>query len=151
MGIEARVNRILFILVLGISLTSQAATPSIIGQWRTIDDETGKPSSIVDIFKVGSEYRGKVIQLINPDEPNPTCHNCPGDKNGKPVVGLEILWGMKETKPNDEWADGRILDPRKGKTYKCRMRLMPGGNTLSVRGFIGFSLLGRSQNWYRAQ
>ncbi len=134
-----------------VATTASAATPSVTGRWETIDDETGKPSSIVEIFQEGDVFKGKVVKLINPDEPNPTCNKCPGAKLDKPVLGLEIIWGMKEMKPNQEWGGGEILDPRKGKSYRCRMQLLAGGSKLNVRGYIGISLLGRTQTWLRAQ
>lgn len=126
-----------------------AQNPDVVGKWTTIDDETGKPKSVVEIFRDGDVVKGKIIELINPSEPNPTCKDCPGDKNGKPVQGMEIIWGMKEKKAGKEWGDGEILDPKKGKVYRCKLKL--DGDKLEVRGFIGFSLLGRSQTWQRQQ
>lgn len=135
-----------FILFLPVSLW--AASP-VVGKWKTIDDETGKPKSIVEITQVGDEFKGHVVELIEPPKPNPICEKCGGDKKDKPVVGLEIMWGMKETSKDSEWAKGEILDPNNGKTYSCRLRLKEDGKKLEVRGFIGFSLIGRSQIWIR--
>lgn len=125
-----------------------AENTSVVGKWKTIDDETGQPKSIVEIFQDGDQIKGRVAQLINPTEPDPKCKDCPGDKKDKPVTGLEIMWGLKES-DKGEWSGGEILDPKKGKTYKCRLRLKDEGQKLEVRGFIGFSLLGRSQTWTR--
>jgi uncharacterized protein (DUF2147 family) len=125
------------------------AQEGILGRWKTIDDETGKPKSIVEITRDGDTYKGKIAQLINPREPNPMCAECPGDKKGKPIDGLEIIWGIKETEAGKEWGGGKILDPQNGKVYKVRLRPKDGGEKLEVRGFIGFSLLGRSQTWLR--
>lgn len=142
-------TKTLLLFLMLIATQCVAAVPSVTGHWETIDDETGKPSSIIEIFKVGDVFKGKIIKLIDPDEPTPTCNKCPGEKLDKPVLGLEIIWGMKETKPNQEWGGGEILDPRKGKSYKCRMHLIADGRKLNVRGYIGFSLLGRTQTWMR--
>ena len=128
-----------------------ADNKSVLGYWKTIDDETGKPKSIVEIFKDNDIFKAKIVELINPDEPNPVCKECSGDKKDKPVAGLEIMWDMKETEKNAEWSDGKILDPKNGKTYKCRLRLKEDGQKLEVRGFIGFSLIGRSQMWLREE
>lgn len=128
-----------------------AENKSVVGFWKTIDDETGKPKSIVEIFKDNEIFKAKVVTLLNPDEPNPLCKDCPGDKKDKPVTGLEIMWDMKETEKETEWSGGQILDPKKGKTYKCRLRLKEEGQKLEVRGFIGFSLIGRSQIWLREE
>lgn len=122
---------------------------SILGQWKTIDDETGKPKSIVEISQDGEIFKGHIKELINPAEPNPVCSKCTGDKKDKPTTGLEIIWDIKETKKGQEWGDGKILDPKNGKTYNCRLRLQDKGEKLEVRGFVGLSLFGRSQIWLR--
>jgi uncharacterized protein (DUF2147 family) len=139
---------LLFSLFTAVSYANDAA---LLGKWKTIDDETGQPKSIIEIYKEGEEYKGKVVELINPTEPNPTCKECQGDKKDKPVIGLEIIWGMKEKKAGEEWGGGEILDPKKGKVYKCRFRIQEAGEKLEVRGFIGFSLIGRSQTWLRVK
>lgn len=131
-----------------LGLNAFAADDAVTGKWKTIDDETGKPKSVVEIFQDGEVVKGRIAQLIDPSEPNPVCKECPGDKKGKPIQGLEIIWDM-HPKGDGEWADGQILDPKNGKTYKCRLRLKDDGAKLEVRGFIGFSLLGRSQLWIR--
>ena len=137
-------------LFLAILLTFSAqAQDGVLGQWKTIDDESGKAKSVVEITKLGEIYHGKIVRLIEPDEANPVCKLCEGDKANQPVEGLEIIWDIKEVKPNQEWGGGKILDPKNGKTYKCRLRLKDSGQKLEVRGFIGFSLIGRSQTWLR--
>lgn len=138
----------LFIALLLSPLFAFAGNDSVTGKWKTIDDETGKPKSIVEIFKDGDEVKGRILELINPPEPDPVCKDCSGDKKDKPIKGLEFLWGLKES-DKGEWSGGQILDPKNGKVYKARLRLKEDGNKLEVRGFIGFSLLGRSQTWNR--
>jgi len=70
-------------------------------------------------------------------------------QSDKPIIGMTILWGLK--KDGDSWAGGEILDPHNGKTYRCKMTLSDDGKSLNVRGFIGISLIGRSQIWWREQ
>ncbi len=139
---------LLTIPMLLVSFGAWAQTPSPAGKWKTIDDETGKPKSIVEIYKEGDEFKGRIADLINPDEANPVCKECPGDKKDKPIKGLEIVWGLRE-KGSNEWAGGQIMDPKNGKTYKAKMKLIDNGEKLEVRGFIGFSLIGRTQTWLR--
>lgn len=140
--------RRLFLPILAFALATavQAQSP-ITGNWRTIDDESGKAKSIVQIsLSEEGQLEGKVIEILHSERGlNPICEKCPGDKKGKPVKGLVILWGMQKQAPG-EWAGGRILDPRKGKVYKAKLRLREDGK-LEVRGFIGFSFLGRTQVW----
>lgn len=127
------------------------AADSPVGVWRTIDDKTGKEKSLVRIVEVNGELRGTVEKLFRgPEEdPNPVCDKCTGERKGKPVLGMTILSGLK--RDGDEFAGGEILDPANGKTYKCKMSLADGGKKLKVRGFIGVSLLGRTQVWVREE
>ncbi len=120
---------------------------SIAGDWKTIDDETGKTKSIVRITETeDGEFEGQVIEILHSDRgPNPKCDKCPGEFKGKPVKGLVILWGLKADKKN-QYKGGEILDPTKGKIYKAKVELLEDGK-LKVRGFIGFALIGRSQIW----
>ena len=122
-----------------------------LGKWRTIDDKTGKPKSVVEITQAGDQMVGKVIELINPEKENPVCEKCDGDKKNKPIMGLEILWAIKETEAGKEWGGGRILDPQNGKEYKVLLRPKDNGEKLEVRGYIGFAAMGRSQTWERVK
>lgn len=124
---------------------------SIEGAWRTIDDETGKPKSIVEIKKNADQFTGRIIELINPSKPNPVCEKCSGEKKDQPITGLEIIWGLKEQKAGEEWGGGEILDPKNGKVYNVRLRLKDDGQKLEVRGFIGVALFGRNQTWERVK
>ena len=73
--------------------------------------------------------------------------DCAGDRQNQSVVGLEII---RDLHPDgDRWRGGTIINPETGDVYHCRFHLGPDGQTLVVRGFIGFSLIGRSQTWQR--
>lgn len=122
------------------------ANDSIAGQWTTIDDSTGQPKSIVAIQQDGNVFSGKIIKLINPSENNPLCSKCKGDKANQPILGLTILWDVKQQQNHYK---GSILDPKKGKTYKLKLTLIENGEKLKVRGYIGTPLLGRTQVWIR--
>lgn len=140
---------LLLLLVLSPWVWAEAA--GLVGKWRTIDDETGKAKSIVEIFKDGDTFRGKISELLPPEDPAKLCTSCEGDKKDKPVVGMEIMWDMKESEPGKEWSSGHIMDPKNGKTYRCRLQLKDGGDKLNVRGYLGISLFGRSQDWERVK
>ncbi len=124
---------------------------SPVGKWMTIDDKSGKPGGIIRIEQVDGHYKGWIEKIFpDPDEnPNPKCVYCEGERKNQPVVGLNFMWGL--TREGDEFSGGEILDPRSGKIYRARMKLEDGGKKLNVRGFIGFSLLGRSQVWNRVE
>jgi uncharacterized protein (DUF2147 family) len=128
----------------------QAAANSPIGYWKTIDDHTGQARSIVKVFEVNGELRGRVEKLLN--LPNgakpPTCDKCPGDRKGKPVLGLEFLWGFK--KDGASWSDGSVLDPEEGRVYNANLELLDGGKRLKLFGYVRVVFkIGRSQTWTR--
>jgi len=123
-----------------------ATAQDVTGKWKTIDDETGEAKSIVEIYKQDGKVYGKVVEILNPAKKNATCIDCPGADKDKPIQGLVIIKGLE--KDGDEYSDGTILDPNSGKVYKCYIEL-DGPNKLDVRGYIGFSLLGRTQTWNR--
>ncbi|MDY3547440.1 DUF2147 domain-containing protein [Riemerella anatipestifer] len=115
------------------------------GKWKTIDDETGQAKSIVEIFKKSDgKYYGKVIQLlIKPADPN--CSLCKDDRKGKPILGMEVIRGIKQD--GNTFDGGTITNPKNGKVYKCSIER--DGNKLNVRGYIGISIAGRTQVWHK--
>lgn len=131
------------------TLPAFAATGTPVGKWKTIDDKTHEVKSIVEITENGGLLEGKVLQVLKSDHgPHPVCSECDGERKNKPIEGMTIMWGLK--KDGDEWSGGQILDPAKGKIYKVTLKLEDGGRKLDVHGYIGFSLIGRSQEWVRA-
>jgi uncharacterized protein (DUF2147 family) len=126
------------------------AENSPIGLWKTIDDATNKPRSLIRISDKNGELIGTVEKGLLPDDsPNDVCDKCTDARKGKPIIGLTIMDGMKAT--GDAFEGGHILDPDNGETYKCKIKLDATGNKLEVRGFIGISLIGRSQVWVRQE
>jgi uncharacterized protein (DUF2147 family) len=123
------------------------ATPS--GSWKTIDDTTGKPRGLVEITDKNGVYSGRLVKTFGDDDGQPkVCVKCTDARKDQPVIGMTILSGLRKTGDN-EWSGGEILDPENGKVYKSKMSLSDDGNKLDVRGFIGISLLGRTQTWER--
>lgn len=127
------------------------AAPSPQGRWRTIDDETGKPKSIVRLWVEDGKLYGKVDSIFpEPGKnPDPLCEKCPGDFRGKRVKDVRFLYGL--VVEGDEWSGGEVLDPNKGKIYRCKLRVDEDNKALTVRGYIGVSLIGRSQRWERVE
>lgn len=126
---------------------ASAQNESIVGRWKTIDDETGKAKSIVSIYEQDGMFFGKIDTLFREEgeDPDPLCDKCPEDdpRYNQRVMGMLILENLK--KKGKEWKDGKILDPGKGKIYDCKMWLEDGN--LKVRGYLLF--LYRTQTWYR--
>ena len=134
----------LFFCFFMLSTFAQRSSP--IGKWKTVDDNTGKTKSVVEVYEKGGKLFGKILDLIDPDEPDPICKECDEDdpRHNKPVVGLEIIRNME--KDGKAWEDGDILDPENGKVYRCKLWVEEG--KLQVRGYISF--LYRTQTWLPA-
>jgi len=135
------------ILAPGAARAQNGAASSPVGRWRTIDDHTGKPKSMVEIREQNGTLTGTIETLLNPPTPHPTCDLCSGAKKDQPFLGLEILWGFHLD--GAQWSGGQVLDPETGKVYSATITLQDGGNKLRLRGYIGISLLGRTQYWLR--
>jgi uncharacterized protein (DUF2147 family) len=139
----------LLLVALPLSAFAQDATP--IGKWRTIDDATGKAKSIVEVYDAGNgKLSAKVLQVLDSDKgPHPLCDACKGAKHDKPIEGMVIAWNLE--RDGRSWDGGRIMDPKNGKEYSAKMTPVAKGTKLEVRGYMGFSLLGRTQTWLREE
>lgn len=138
-------------LVLGLASAgpSLAADSSPEGLWKTVDDHSGAARALVRIYRQDDSFYGRVEASLVPGEENARCTGCTDDRKDQLVVGMVILRGLKPD--DDEFAGGDILDPETGSVYRCLMRLEDDGKRLVVRGYLGLSLFGRSQNWQRAE
>jgi uncharacterized protein (DUF2147 family) len=126
-------------------LKSQTNDP-ITGSWRTFDDETNQPAAVVLISEKNGLFSGLVTKLLDPTG-LPTCEKCSDARKGKPLIGMEILTGLKRNA--DSYSGGEILDPDNGEIYRATIHLTDQGNKLDLRAFIGIPLLGRTQTWIR--
>jgi uncharacterized protein (DUF2147 family) len=134
------------LLLIGATLSAQTKADDIVGVWLT----GGKEPAKIQVYKASDKYFGKIVWLKNPDKdgkPKVDSKNPDKAKQGQKIMGLVILQNFKFD-DDDEWNDGKIYDPESGKTYSCNLSLN-GNNTLKVRGYIGISLLGRTETWTR--
>lgn len=137
-----------------VALISMGAAAPIEGYWKTIDDVTGKPKAIIQISESATHaLQGKVIKVFpQPDhEAHELCTACEGERHNQRIVGMTILSGLQADpgRPGT-WQNGEILDPHNGKVYKSMAQLTDNNQKLSVRGYIGLPLFGRSQVWEKA-
>ena len=134
---------------LSTGLLLAADTGSIVGKWKTIDDKTGEPKSIVEIYEKNGKFYGQIKELFikEGDNPDPTCDKCPADdpRKDQPTKGMVIIQEL--VKNNGEYSGGTILDPKEGKIYTCKMWVEDG--KLMVRGYIAFFF--RTQTWHKAE
>ncbi|WP_445451999.1 DUF2147 domain-containing protein [Flavobacterium sp. 25HG05S-40] len=119
---------------------------SILGKWKTIDDLTGKEKGVVEIYEHKGKIYGRIVEIFEHDKKHLKCEKCQGDDKNKPILGLNIIKGL--IKNDDVYDGGKIIDPKNGKSYNCKITL-DGKDKLVVRGYIGISLFGRSQTWIR--
>lgn len=130
-----------------IGFAGHALAGSAAGTWKTIDDKSGQPKALVQITEdANGVLSGKIVKLFA--NPTAVCSKCEGDNKDKPVVGMTFLWGLKKS-GEDLYENGKILDPHEGSVYSSKAKLIDGGSKLEVRGFLGISLLGRTQTWIR--
>ncbi|HQN66015.1 MAG TPA: DUF2147 domain-containing protein [Methylophilus sp.] len=128
-----------------------ASAATAAGLWKSIDDKTNKPRSLIRIVEEDGEYKAIVEKgLLPTDTGDKVCDKCTDERKNQKIIGMTIAKGLKESQPN-LYEGGNILDPDNGKVYKCKMKLSEDGKKLEVRGFIGISLLGRSQIWTREE
>jgi len=133
------------------ALTSPAwAQMTPVGRWHTIDDQTKELKSEVVITENDGVLTGRIDKLLRKGaDPNRRCTACTDDRKDQPMVGLEIIRGVRKVEGKDVWEGGTILDPESGKTYNVRLTPVEGGAKLEVRGSVLF--IGRTQTWVRAQ
>lgn len=136
-----------FLLSSNIALADTSNSP--VGTWLTVDDSTHKPTALIQIIQSNNgTLIGKALKGLRPiDSPESRCTECTDERKNQKIQGMTIMKNMKQN--GDEWDGGKILDPDIGTEYSCKMHLEDGGQKLVVRGYIGFSLLGRTQVWVR--
>ena len=139
-----------FSLMLSAEVSVADSLNSPVGIWQTIDENTHKPSAVVQITQNDKGIlSGKAVKGLLPNDNGRRCTECKDERKNQLIQGMNLIKDMKQN--GEGWDGGKILDPNNGTEYKCKMHLTDGGQSLVVRGYIGFSLLGRSQTWVRQE
>ncbi len=139
----------LLTLSAGALLSTSVFAASLNGiQWQTIDDKTGEKKAVIQLTENGGKVSGKIIKVLNKEKADAVCTKCPGSLKNKPIEGLQILSGLKAD-GNNQWSDGKLVDPESGKTYSGKLTLSDNGQSMKLRGYVGSPLFGRSQTWQR--
>ena len=133
------------------NLVSAGFTP--IGYWKTIDDKTSAVLSVVQIYaEKDGGLSGKVVEImpVLGQKTTDVCQACKGQLHNQPILGMQIIWGMKQDSPtSDTWVDGHVLDPKSGSVYSGKMTVLNNGQQLKLRGYVLMPMLGRSEIWQR--
>ncbi|OAL80853.1 signal peptidase [Acinetobacter sp. SFB] len=142
--------RLLAALLLSTS-SSAVFAEDLSGVWKNIDDKTGSSKAILEIRQENNgTYTAKIVKIT----PRPgytakeTCVNCPAPYTNKPILGMDVLKGLKPA-AGSNFTDGKIIDPLSGNIYSMKAKLSPNGKRLTLRGYVGVSALGRSQTWIK--
>ena len=136
--------------ILALSAAAASAQMTPVGLWKTIDDDGKTEKSLVRIVDKGGVLLGTIEKVFEADKQDARCDKCSDDRKAKPIVGLQIIRGVKQdTDDKTVWAGGEVLDPNNGKSYRTRLRVMDGGRKLEMRGYLAFFY--RSQTWIRVE
>lgn len=137
---------ILLLFIASTQLVIAQSKDDILGKWLNSSGE-----GQIEIFKKGDKYFGKLVWIKEPNEngkPKVDAKNPNASLRSKPILGLEIVKDF--VYEDKEYVDGKVYDPKTGKTYSGKMTL-EGANKLNMRGFIGISLIGRTEAWKRVK
>jgi uncharacterized protein (DUF2147 family) len=135
-------------VVISLSCASAMAQMTPVGLWKTIDDKDGSAKSEIRIVEANGVVSGKVERILDPEaKPGEKCVECSDERKDQPILGMEILRGLKKADGKDLWESGTVLDPKNGKIYKATVTPIEGGQKLQMRGYIGFFY--RTQTWIR--
>ncbi|NNE77549.1 MAG: DUF2147 domain-containing protein [Pricia sp.] len=122
---------------------------SVFGKWKTVDDRTGKPKAIIDIYEKEGLMYGKVVKIVEEGKKDFICTKCDGDRKDKPVLGMTIIEAAEE-KEDGVYKGDTLFDPQQAMTFRCKIWLNPDNpDELKVRGYLAF--LYRTQTWLRVE
>ena len=129
--------------------TSIGTSQSVFGKWKTIDDRTGNPKAIIDIYEEDGKMYGKVVDIVEPGKENFICTKCDGDLKDKPVIGMQII-DAAEHQGDGVYKGDTLFDPQQAMTFRCKIWLNPdNSDELKVRGYLAF--IYRTQTWVRVE
>lgn len=144
-------NAVLAAVLVGSAFSAMAQNTPV-GLWKTISDKDGSVTSEVRVVDNAGVLSGRIERTFRTDvKTDAKCDLCKDDRKDQPIIGLEIIRGLSKSPAKEVWEGGTVVDPDNGTVYKLKMTPIDGGKKLEVRGFVGFSLFGRTQTWIRAQ
>ncbi len=143
-------NALPTLVALAIPMQLFGQTP--VGLWRSIDDVSKKPKAEIRLVEEAGLVRGFIVAGLDPnDKADAVCALCTDERKDKPMIGMTIVRYLQKDKSGHLWSGGDILDPNNGKVYRAQISINEDNKSLSLRGYIGAPLFGRSQTWYRIE
>lgn len=150
-GDVMRVFQLVSATVLFLCASVSWAQDPVLGQWHTIDDETGEVKSLVTLSVAEDGMMvGIITKVLAADSGDGFCDKCEGDLKDQPIEGMKFIWGFKKI-AEGEWEEGKLLDPETGDIYSGNITITDDASRLDVRGYVGISLFGRSQTWEKVE
>ncbi|WP_047415526.1 DUF2147 domain-containing protein [Cellulophaga sp. Hel_I_12] len=144
-------TKLISVLITSIALLffSNANAQNVFGKWKTIDDRTGNPKGVIDIYKKEGKMFGKVVEILEKGKKDAICTKCEGDLKDEPVLGMVIIKAA-EKHEDGEWKGKHLFDPEQAMIFRCKIWLNPDNpNELKVRGYLAF--IYRTQTWIRVK
>lgn len=148
----ARMPLALAIALPGLVQAAQTEEDPILTRWKVYYNRTGTLQSIVEFVKEDDGTISGYVRKLNTADPRvvTVCTLCPAPFTNKPVLNMRVIWGLKpETNHPGNYTSGYAMDPANGKIYKGKGRISSDGRRLWMRGYIGISMLGRTEVWLR--
>ena len=136
--------------ICAVPMFAMAEPAPIEGRWVTFDNDTKQKRAVIEIVRDGRRATGRIVELfLSPGEdPDPVCDSCQGADHDQRIRGLAVL--AVESDGDGPSYRGTVLDPEEGRNYRCVLVLLPGGQQLQLRGFVGLEIFGRNEIWIRA-
>lgn len=126
-------RKTLFALAVGLATVPMIASAqqSPVGKWKTMDDETGKAMTVVEVYEArNGTLAAKIVENIAAP---PTCSKCSGNDKNKPILGMNVLWNLKNK--GGQWGDGNGFKPSTGDNFRAKsVKVIDGGRKLEVTG-----------------
>jgi len=143
-----KVNNFFLICIL-LSSVHEVHSQSVFGKWKTIDDRTGKPKAVIDVYQEDGLMHGKIEKILEEGKEEALCVKCDGERKNMPVLGMKIIDGLKKSDDN-KWKGKTLFDPEQAMTFRCKIWLNPDNpDELKVRGYLAF--IYRTQTWIRVE
>lgn len=144
-----KISKNIIFIVIMLFAVHLVQSQSVFGKWKTIDDRTGKPKAIINIYKKEGLMYGKVVEIVEDGKENFLCNKCDGELKNKPVLGMTIIDGA-EHRGDGIYKGDTLFDPQQAMTFRCKIWLNPDNtDELKVRGYLAF--IYRTQTWLRVE
>ncbi len=144
-----KTNKVFIICTIFLLFSQILQSQTVFGKWKTIDDRTGKPKALIDIYEKDGLMYGHVVEILEEGKENFICTKCDDERKDQPVLGMTII-DAAEHHGKGVYKGDTLFDPQQAMTFRCKIWLNPDNpDELKVRGYLAF--IYRTQTWVRAE